>query len=78
MKVKLLRDVSTPEGWIGGATKERNGWVFKAGQVVEVIPTINLPEDSDIKFWVDEESVADNPYGIGLVHGDYELIEGGG
>lgn len=73
MKVKLLRDVTTPEPWVPDSLKT---W-YKKGTEVRVTPADNIPQDGDdpIRFWVDEPEVEDDCYGIGLHDGDFVLVD---
>lgn len=55
--------------------------VIRAGEIVEVQPATNLPDDSYIKYWVhpvDDNAEwkcdADGPYGVGLGYDDIERI----
>ena len=73
--VRLLRDKTTPEHWVGNETKKKAGVYFKAGTIVRVIPADNMPADSEIKYWIDEASVEDNCYGVALYVGDFEVVE---
>ena len=75
MKVKLLSDAMTPEGWIGEETKRAEGLYFEEGQIVEVIPATNMPDDYQPAYWIAEPGMEDHAYGILLSPGDYELVE---
>ena len=55
-------------------------WVFTvppipAGTVVPVIPATNIPQEGDaIRYWINTPDLANDPYGIGLYDGEFELI----
>ena len=66
MKVRLLTTVTYPAPWAHGTP------VYEAGETVPVVPANNVPE---IDFWIDTDILRDDPYGIGLYPGDYEIIE---
>ena len=72
MKVKLLVDIYNPEPWSPRVV------CFSAGQIVNVVPADNLPEDSEIKLWIDEldpRTNIENAYGYGLGVGEYEIVK---
>lgn len=71
--VRLTRTMATPENWIGMETKRKNGWTFPQDSIVKVIPASNLPDDSPIVYWIDEPTLANNPYGIGLYADDFVM-----
>jgi len=62
----LTSDIYQPEPWCPREV------CFQAGTTVRVIPADNLPDDSDIEFWIDEydprypDMKYDNPYGFAV------------
>ena len=62
--------------------KDRIPWadadslVLSKGSVVDVIPADNLPYGNGIEFWIDVPELRDDPYGMGLFDGEYELLDG--
>ena len=69
MTKTLKADVYQPEPW------ERREVCFRKGATVKVIPADNLPDDSEIKYWIDESDPRypdmeySNPYGFALFDG---------
>lgn len=66
MKAKLLNTVHYPAAWVF------NFPPIEAGTIVPVVPATNLP-DMDC-YWINTPELEDDPYGILLRPGDYELI----
>ena len=67
MKVKLLKDKHYPAAWV---------FRFKPlveASIVDAVPAHNIPEPNCL--WVDTEELKNDPYGILLYPGDYEIIE---
>ena len=64
MNITLQADVYQPEPW------RRREVCFHKGQSVQVIPADNMPDDSEIKFWIDADDPrypgSENPYGFAL------------
>lgn len=76
MKVRLLCDVTTPEHWKSDREKAEEGVYFLKDQIVEVFPARNMPDDSPIKFWVDQGAAVNHPYGVAVREGEYEVMPG--
>ena len=67
MKAKLLTTARYPAAWVF------NYPPIEKGTIVPVIPATNLPYKDC--FWIDTPELQDDPYGILLRPGDYELID---
>ena len=65
-RIILKTDVYQPEPW------HRREVCFAAGTSVRVIPADNMPDDSDIAYWIDEydprypDMKYNNPYGFAV------------
>ncbi len=72
MRARLLRDTRPIAHWI------TNGPFYPAGAIVPVIPASNITQDGDaIRFWIDTPELQDDPYGMGLYDGDFEILPEG-
>ena len=69
MYAKLLVDKHYPAAWVLTFPP------IKAGTIVPVVPATNLPKESNIDYWITANGLEDDPYGIGIGPGDYELME---
>lgn len=66
-QAKLLVDKHYPAPWVFTFPP------IKAGTIVPVVPATNIPGKD--KYWIETEKLKDDPYGILLVPGEYELID---
>ncbi len=67
MKAKLLKDCHYPAAWVFRFKP------IKAGTVVPVIPASNIPGKG--RYWINTVELQNDPYGILLEPGDYEVIK---
>ena len=70
MKAKLLHDVYAAPHWVIPRP------VIKAGTIVPIEVATNQPQDKpdSIRYWVWTPELQNDPYGVGLCDGDFELI----
>ena len=67
MKAKLLKDRHYPAPWVNWPHE------YNAGNVVPVIPAYNQPGND--KYWIDTPELRNDPYGVLLYPGDFEIVE---
>jgi hypothetical protein len=67
MKVRLLVEKRYPAAWVTSFKP------FAVGTVVPVSPATNLPDNAG-KYWINTPELKDDPYGILLYPGEYEVI----
>jgi len=71
MNARLLKDKHYPAAWVFSFPP------IRAGTVVPIIPATNQPQDGQgrhIRYWVNTPELTDDPYGIGLYDGDFEIL----
>jgi len=72
--VRLKHDITQQHVFQWGSSRT----MFRAGELVPVIDASNLPDDSDIKLWIDDpkRTAWAGGYGVGLRPDDYEDVHG--
>jgi len=65
-RVRLLVERHYPAGWVFSYPPH------KVGETVEVVPARNIPGEGN--YWIENELLKNDPYGILLIPGDYEEL----
>jgi len=74
--VRLLTQKHYPAGWVTGWAKGLPE--LQEGAIVPVIPATNQPTgEGHIRYWIATPALIDDPYGVGLYDGEYELLPRG-
>lgn len=70
MKIKLLNDVHL------GLYRHGTPNHYNKGTILEVEPADNLPNDSEIRFWITQDGWQDDSYGFPVYKDTlYEVVE---
>lgn len=70
MQIKLLENIhGTGRTWCDLPTE------YNAGEIITVTPADNLPNDSQIAYWVTQDGWQDDPYGFPVWKSDkFEIV----
>lgn len=69
MKARLLVKKHYSANWVMAFPP------IPAGTVVPVVEATNIPQEGDaIRFWIATPELANDPYGVGLYDGEFELL----